>query len=139
MKLINDILTDKFRKAALSAYPPLEQESDLPIELVPSTQDKFGHYQFNSSMKFAKLLGATPRQIAQSIEKSLDLHHEGQPMIEKLEIAGPGFINITLSPLFLSQYAKQLYAIRIWGFHSHRRSSASSSTFPLQIRPKRCM
>lgn len=104
MQLIDHILLDKFRKAAIAAYPSLAKDSDFPMEIVPSTQDKFGHYQFNSAMKYAKTLGAAPRQIAQNIEKSLELHYEGQPMIEKLEIAGPGFINIFLSPEFLSRF-----------------------------------
>lgn len=96
MKTLTRDLTDSFKKSLAKAYP------DLPateLEIVPSTQDKFGHYQFNSAMKLSKLAKENPRQIAEKIV----FHMEQTPLIEKLEIAGPGFINITLNANALSK------------------------------------
>lgn len=73
----------------------------LPAEITPATQEKFGHYQCNSAMKIAQVLKQNPRQIAmQIVEKWKNLKDE---RVEKLEIAGPGFINITLAAPFLSK------------------------------------
>ncbi|MCP5492391.1 MAG: arginine--tRNA ligase [Chlamydiales bacterium] len=67
-------------------------------EITQSTQEKFGHYQCNSALKLAKELKVNPRELAQKIASGMECEQ-----IEKLEIAGPGFINITLSATFLSE------------------------------------
>lgn len=73
----------------------------LDPEVVQSTQPQFGHYQCNNSLKIAKELKKNPRQIAEEIVAVLTSQKES--FISKIEIAGPGFINITLDPKFLSQ------------------------------------
>ena len=54
-------------------------------------------YQVNGVMAVAKVLGRPPRDVAQEIISHLDLNG-----IADVEIAGPGFINITLTTDFLS-------------------------------------
>lgn len=101
MKSLTSILHAKFHQAAEKAYPELlTQNIDIPTEVTQSTQEKFGHYQYNSAMKLTKWLKQPPRKIAEQIVAALDQQDQ---MIAQLEIAGPGFINITLNPLFLSQ------------------------------------
>lgn len=95
MSTLIEILKSRFNEAAVKSLPSFS----APIEVAPSTNEKFGHYQFNSSMKFAKELGMKPRDIAEKIIASLD-----QSGFEKVEIAGPGFINITLSPSFIAEH-----------------------------------
>lgn len=99
-----DYLTDRFKKAVTSAYPILCEPIELPIEITQSTQDKFGHYQFNSAMKLAKILQKSPKEIAQTIfQKFCDPQHENLLYpIQRLEIAGPGFINIFIDPQYLA-------------------------------------
>jgi len=87
-------LKEKFTEATLEAYPELDK-SDILIEIRPSTQSHFGHYQCNSAMKLAKLLRTNPRLVAETIASYFDRHP--LLLIEKLEVAGPGFINITLN------------------------------------------
>lgn len=77
-----------------------ENRGLLVPELTPATQPKFGHYQCNNALKLAKALKKNPRDVAQEIIGCLDPN--GQKMIQKMEIAGPGFINLTLSNEFLS-------------------------------------
>lgn len=98
MKTIALLLQEKFLKAALDAFPSLSQNKDLPIEVSQSTQEKFGHYQFNSAMKLSKTLQKNPREIAQQI---LD-HLEKAQLIAKVEIAGPGFVNITIDSHYIA-------------------------------------
>lgn len=92
MPNIANHLSDYFSEGTANAFPALASEGSLPIEVVQSSQPKFGHYQFNTPMKLAKPLGMPPRQIAEKIKEAL----KADPSIEKLDIAGPGFINITL-------------------------------------------
>ena len=105
MQTIVDLLFDKFKNAILTAYPQLkEDEERLPLEVVQSTQEKFGHYQCNSAMKLTKLVQQNPRQIADAIIKNLDkTNHDGSSFIANVEIAGPGFINITIAPEYLDK------------------------------------
>lgn len=56
-------------------------------------KQQFGHINSNVAMVLAKQLGQNPRQVAQQIISGFS--HE---MIEKSEIAGPGFLNFFLKP-----------------------------------------
>jgi arginyl-tRNA synthetase len=97
MKTPITTLAEKFKAATLKAFPQLEGSPDLVVELSPSTH---GHYQANSAMKLAKPLKQNPRQVAEALVRAIGT----DPLIDKLEIAGPGFINITLSADYLSQF-----------------------------------
>lgn len=89
-----------FQQAVTAAFPSLaSMGEELPIEITPATQEQFGHYQCNTAMKLSKPLKQNPRQIAEAIVQHFP--SDFRPNISKMEIAGPGFINITLSPQFL--------------------------------------
>jgi arginyl-tRNA synthetase len=92
MKTIQSELEDSFKEAIHPISP------DFPVEITRSTQEKFGHYQCNSAMKMGKALKKNPRQVAEEIVKNL----KSADLIQKVEIEGPGFINITLTPDYLS-------------------------------------
>jgi arginyl-tRNA synthetase len=63
------------------------------IEVAPPKDLKFGDYATNIAMKLAKPLGSNPRELATKIAQQL----EQDGSVEKAEVAGPGFINITVS------------------------------------------
>ncbi|WP_444888188.1 arginine--tRNA ligase [Microbulbifer sp. JMSA008] len=92
---IRQLLSDKFQAAMLAAGIP---EECGPI-VAPAKKAGFGDYQANGAMGAAKRLGTNPRELASKILEQLD---KGD-MIEKVEIAGPGFLNIHLSEQWLSQ------------------------------------
>ena len=75
-------------------------------DITQSTNEQFGHYQCNSAMKVAKELKASPREIAEKIIEKW----RPDGVIGKLEVAGPGFINITLTKEFLSKQLTQVAA-----------------------------
>lgn len=79
-----------------------------PVEITQSTKTDFGHYQCNSSLKLAKLLGKNPRQIAQEFVSAVE--DLGLEWLEKIEIAGPGFINIWLKTSEIASRSKQMLA-----------------------------
>lgn len=73
--------------------------------LLKETNDKkFGDYQCNIAMGLAKQMKRPPREIAEQIVKTVDL----KPFCSKVEIAGPGFINIHLDQNYLSKTLKTL-------------------------------
>lgn len=76
------------------------------LEITPSTQEKFGHYQCNSAMKLSKELKQNPRLVAQAIVSTIS----APDVIEKMEIEGPGFINITLRNSYLAHRLQQMLA-----------------------------
>lgn len=102
MKTLLSFVKQIFDEATLVAFPELNPF--IESEITKSTQEKFGHYQCNSAMRLAKILGLPPRKIAEALVAAVD---KGRA-IASLEIAGPGFINITLSPAFLSESAQRM-------------------------------
>lgn len=104
--MLKKIIEQKFTDAFLQAYPALDQ-STLSIEITRSTHPRFGHYQCNSAMKMAKPLQAAPRDIAVKVAAVLE-NQEKNGVIEKCDIAGPGFINITLTSQFISQMSQKM-------------------------------
>ncbi len=69
------------------------EDVDPYLEMIKPSQDpKFGDYQANCAMPLAKQLGQSPRVIAESLANGVAL----DDLCEKKEIAGPGFINLTL-------------------------------------------
>ncbi|MBU1668106.1 arginine--tRNA ligase [bacterium] len=71
------------------------------VVISDATKPEFGDYQFNGVMKLAKQLKQNPRQIAQTVVEHIDT----TGIIAKVEIAGPGFINIWLGDAWLSSEA----------------------------------
>src|SRR5476651_30883 len=63
-----------------------------------SAKAQFGDYQANGIMAAAKRLGMPPRQLAEAVVPRLKL----DGIAEKIDIAGPGFINIFLDRRWLS-------------------------------------
>lgn len=106
MKTLHSILQEKAFEAISKAF---EKEFDVSIaEVTISTQEIYGHYQCNSSLKLAKILNDSPRKIAIRIIENFDRYYLQTLFIEDLQIAGPGFINITIHPQFLSSYLQKV-------------------------------
>lgn len=87
------------REAVSQAYPDDAEALQSDIEITQATQRQFGHFQCNSAMKWVKKLKTPPRDIATELKTQLEvLQASFAPNVfAKLEIAGPGFINLTLS------------------------------------------
>jgi arginyl-tRNA synthetase len=68
-------------------------------------------YQADLAMGLAKALKRPPRQVAEAVVAKLDV----AGICERVEIAGPGFINLTLDRAFLEQRVSTLAAHRKLG------------------------
>lgn len=104
MKSLLQTLTGLFQSAVNKAFPDVP---DAPCPVTPSA--KFGDYQFNGAMGIAGLLKGqgikmAPRDIANKIVAEVSENN----VIEKLEVAGPGFVNIFLKKSYV---AEQLQSI----------------------------
>lgn len=69
-----------------------DQEVDVVLTR-PDTQ--FGDYATNVAMQLAKPLGKNPREIAESI--AAKIRENSSDVIDDISVAGPGFLNITLT------------------------------------------
>lgn len=88
-----------------TALAGLVADPEPYVAMIKPTQDaKHGDYQANCAMSLAKALGKKPRDVAQELVDRLELGD----LLEKPEIAGPGFINLRLQAAWL---AKQVQAI----------------------------
>ena len=88
-----------------------------PIVLQPSSRAEFGDYQINGVMGVAKQNKVNPRELAQKVVDALQM--EG--IASKIDIAGPGFINIHLAPEFLAKYAGEALASERLGVSLQKR------------------
>jgi len=73
----------------------------------------FGDYACNVAMVVAKQIGRSPREFAEELKAKL----EGQiEYVEKIEIAGPGFLNFTLTRDFFTKEIERILALEnSWG------------------------
>ncbi|MFO7287001.1 MAG: arginine--tRNA ligase [Gammaproteobacteria bacterium] len=88
---LSSTIEARFRDALAKAFGDEHRATDPLVRL--STDERFGDYQANVAMSLAKTLGAKPRDVAASIVAALD----AADLFERVEIAGPGFINLTLT------------------------------------------
>ncbi|WJD48850.1 arginine--tRNA ligase [Enterobacter sp. PGRG2] len=99
---IQALLSEKVSQALIAAGAP----ADCEPQVRQSAKVQFGDYQANGVMAVAKKLGMPPRQVAEQVLTHLDL----SGIAGKVEIAGPGFINIFLEPAFLAAQVDQALA-----------------------------
>ncbi len=94
-KEINKIISQALVDASIEVHQ---------ISVSQSSKAEFGDYQFNGIMPLAKILRRNPRDIALDVIKYIDT----KGAILKVEVAGAGFINIWLNPLWLQEMTKKM-------------------------------
>lgn len=86
---LKDRLEARLAAALLAAGAP----EGTPAIVAPATRAGFGDYQANGAMGAAKRMRRNPRELAQAALDAADF----DDLVSHAEIAGPGFINLTLS------------------------------------------
>lgn len=101
---IANLLSDALRAAQASAALPT---FDLPMMTIerPKREGQ-GDYASPVALGLAKVLGKKPREIAEVVVQ----HLPSAPFIAQVEVAGPGFINFTLSDDYLRQQVETIIA-----------------------------
>ncbi|MDY0149945.1 MAG: arginine--tRNA ligase [Kiritimatiellia bacterium] len=105
MQTIKDILSARLRDAFAAAFPEANLAA-LPLDATPAGDEAFGDYQCNAAMAAAKLLRQPPRAIAEQAVAQL----VADGLLAKVAIAGPGFINLTLTDEALAHHLEALQA-----------------------------
>lgn len=99
-------LHELFGKAIRATFPNVPE---APVIVQPSQGEKFGDYQCNSAMAINQILKgkgikSNPREIAVSVVSNVPQND----LIQKIEVAGSGFINISLSHNYVSSLLKDI-------------------------------
>lgn len=96
-------LTDIVKKALDLAVTEGQIQGDIPVPIIEMTRErKFGDYATNVAMVIASRQGVNPRELAGMLAQRI---READPDgdIVEVSVAGPGFINVTMSPGFWSR------------------------------------
>ena len=99
MSIIKDLNENMKKIVEKAGY----QEENVILQ--PSGRRDLGQFQLNDAMNLAKTYKKNPRIIAQDIVKVLE--EDGR--FTNLNIAGPGFINITLTDEYLGELLTRIY------------------------------
>ncbi len=128
----------KFLEDALSRLPELaDAASGVAAEsTIERTRDAaHGHFASNLAMRLAKPARRSPRDLAAAIVEQI----AETDQLEKVEIAGPGFINFYLSPAaFHAEIRTILGSGEDYGRHAPKRRPASCSSSCPRTPPARC-
>jgi arginyl-tRNA synthetase len=96
MLRIAQALDTQLREAMQRAFP--EVDALLDPQLAPASKPEFGDFQANGALPLAKPLKQAPRQIAGAIVEALQADPAFIDLCLEPQIAGPGFINLTIRP-----------------------------------------
>jgi arginyl-tRNA synthetase len=99
--------------ALAEALSRMQNAGDLPtsvssrIELQTPRDPRHGDIATGLALALANEVGASPRQVAERLVSHLRLPPD---LVEKVEVAGPGFINFTLAPAYLRSVLRTVLA-----------------------------
>ncbi len=82
-------------------------DANAPAIIKASSRPEFGDYQANGIMGAAKKMGIKPQELAEQVMDHMDIL---EPIASKVEVAGPGFLNIHLSEDWLAEHAEHALA-----------------------------
>jgi arginyl-tRNA synthetase len=102
--MVRDILIKSIQKAIGAIAPDVSSQSLIKLE--HPTEISHGDYSTNAALAFAKELKTNPKKLAEEIVAKLN---ENLPKeVEKVEVAGPGFINFHLTAKCLQETVKTI-------------------------------
>lgn len=102
-----EILTQAFAKAAEQA---LGQPFEGAVTLEKPKDASHGDVACNLAMQLAKPAKRNPRELAQALVDSVSQQLAGSGLVQSIDIAGPGFINVRLSSKAHSEVISQVLA-----------------------------
>ncbi|MCD6184160.1 MAG: arginine--tRNA ligase [Thermovirga sp.] len=97
----SDVLRELIRDAVLELADErgIKIEGSVEVEVERPKREEHGDWATNIALQYSKVFGEKPRDLAMGIVNKLG----SNPYIEKAEVAGPGFINFTLSRKWISE------------------------------------
>jgi arginyl-tRNA synthetase len=109
MSELSEALTSIFSDALVKAFGPEYAGADPMLR-----RSDRADFQANLAMGLGKKLGKPPRQVAEAVQAQLNMGD----VIERIEIAGPGFFNITLKAQALTKFARRMAQHPQQGVHA---------------------
>ena len=97
---LNSLLLDAIKQAGLNVDP-----SSFTFAIDIPKDNKNGDYATNVALQISKIVKGNPKAIAEQIKAKIELEKNG---LEKVEIAGPGFINFFVSKTMLADNLKEI-------------------------------
>jgi arginyl-tRNA synthetase len=106
--VIEDRLRELIRAALQAAAPELGIDGDLPEpELLPTKQREHGDFATNVALALASRAGRRPRDVAEAVRAAFP----EAPFVERVEVAGPGFLNIFVTNDWLYDALREIAAL----------------------------
>lgn len=103
MNIVNSNLSKRLGEEIGAIFQQLGFESEFG-QVVRATKPEFGDFQCNGALACAKKNGKNPRELASEIGLLL----ANNPILTKVEVAGPGFLNLFLSDAAISNRANEI-------------------------------
>lgn len=114
MQIIRDLVNKALKELKLEVVDPSthstgseQARSGQVYSVTHPKEESHGDYSVNVAMILAKQVGKNPRDLAQEIVEILNKEQGISNIVEKIEVAGPGFINFYLKTEFLVEEAKK--------------------------------
>ncbi len=104
--MVSLFIKESVKKALGELFPELNT-----VNFAVSPEKRFGDYTTNAGMVVASSSGKPPKEIARIIVDYLSKDKNTARFFSKIEVAGPGFINFTLSDECVAKELKELPAI----------------------------
>ncbi|MFN7679079.1 MAG: arginine--tRNA ligase [Cyanobacteriota bacterium] len=96
---LQDAMERAFPEAAVAARAAGQP---LDPQLEAASKPEFGDFQANGALPLAKPLGQAPRAIAMAVVQQLAANPAFETLCLPPQVAGPGFINLTVRPTVLA-------------------------------------
>jgi arginyl-tRNA synthetase len=113
--VIRDDLAAAVERAVHAAGLPAPRDG---VELTPPRQREHGDWATNVALQLAKPAGRPPREVAAAIVDRLTADPPAH--LERVEVAGPGFLNFHLAPTWLHDVLRAVVAAGERYGHSDR-------------------
>ena len=115
---MTELIRDQVAALVAVALQAAQERSALPVFEIPpitiehSRQPEHGDYATPVCLQLSRQARMAPREIANRVAE----HFPEAPFVGKVEVAGPGYINVVLDPLWLAAQVPQILAAgERWG------------------------
>lgn len=116
------MLKAELHRAIEGIVAGLGSTAAFSVDYPPKDAAGAADYATNAALAAAKDLGASPREVADTIAQQLVAMN--LQVVSNVEVAGPGFINITLTPGFFSETIARIVSDgNAWGKNATREGS----------------
>jgi arginyl-tRNA synthetase len=128
--LLRSLLRQRVRDAVLSLVDAGNLPAgDYDAEIADPKQPEHGDFATNFALAHAKRLSLNPRELAERLAAAIKARDAERPLLDAVEIAGPGFINLRLKPEAIAAMVPRILELG----EDLPRSSTTDRASPLRL------